>query len=368
MTPLCQAAFRGNVEMARVCLKFGAEVNTKRHEQGYTPLMFAALSGKPDLCRLLMDYGAESSYTNNIGKTACELAAFVGQHECVSVINNHISLEQINKLLNPKDSEEKFPEELSKFIHKTVSAHVVHPIAIIFTLLDYEDALKYRKKILYVVDRIFESQLRCKESNEVLSLKVWIILQILRETYKFIDERKDQENPLKSATFYAKSLLFMSPGDEVRPKLDTLLRSAIVSFPYHHSLLFETLVKALSKSKFGQRPAGYDYIVQGLFGQRLHAVSHFCFTCGSFSAKKRCGGCKVPYCSEKCQKFDWPIHKRCCQAISDWNKKDEEEEIDLDQIKASIEEVDEIKASVEEVDEIKASVEEVDEDGETKNE
>ncbi|CAJ0934431.1 unnamed protein product, partial [Mesorhabditis belari] len=277
MTPLCQAAFRGNVEMARVCLKFGAEVNTKRHEQGYTPLMFAALSGKPDLCRLLMDYGAESSYTNNIGKTACELAAFVGQHECVSIINNHISLEQINKLLNPKDSEEKFPEELSKFIHKTVSAHVVHPIAIIFTLLDYEDALKYRKKILYVVDRIFESQLRCKESNEVLSLK-------------------------------------------------------------------------------------------GLFGQRLHAVSHFCFTCGSFSAKKRCGGCKVPYCSEKCQKFDWPIHKRCCQAISDWNKKDEEEEIDLDQIKASIEEVDEIKASIEEVDEIKASVEEVDEDGETKNE
>lgn len=66
-------------------------MNDKEHEHGYTPLMFAALAGKildlrentvtgrKDICKLLMDYGAKSYTTNNIGKTASELAAFVGK-------------------------------------------------------------------------------------------------------------------------------------------------------------------------------------------------------------------------------------------------------------------------------------------------
>jgi ankyrin repeat protein len=40
--------------------------------------MFAAIAGKPLICQLLLDAGARPHAENNIGKTAAELAAFVG--------------------------------------------------------------------------------------------------------------------------------------------------------------------------------------------------------------------------------------------------------------------------------------------------
>ncbi|VDO81235.1 unnamed protein product [Heligmosomoides polygyrus] len=114
--------------MVKLCLDKGADVNDKEHSQGYTPLMFAALSGKSDICKLLMDHGARSYSTNSIGKTASELAAFVGQHECVSIINNHVSIDEIERLLSPQVESgpvETYPEHLSKFIHKICSWHQV---------------------------------------------------------------------------------------------------------------------------------------------------------------------------------------------------------------------------------------------------
>jgi len=46
MTPLQHAAFRGKPDIAEFLLRFGANVNSNMHENGYTTLMFAALSGR----------------------------------------------------------------------------------------------------------------------------------------------------------------------------------------------------------------------------------------------------------------------------------------------------------------------------------
>ena len=43
MTALLQACYRGNVEIARILVDSGANVNWAKHKQGYTALMFAAL-------------------------------------------------------------------------------------------------------------------------------------------------------------------------------------------------------------------------------------------------------------------------------------------------------------------------------------
>ncbi|KAK5978752.1 PX domain-containing protein, partial [Trichostrongylus colubriformis] len=256
-------------------------------------------SGRPDICKYLMDHGARSYSTNSIGKTASELAAFVGQHECVSIINNHVGIDEIEKYLSPQVASgpvETYPEHLSRFIHKICSWHQVHPVAITMELSGYEDAMTYQKKILYVVDRVFERQLRCKEGNEVMSLKVWIILFVLREIYKFISELVSSgKNVHDACLVYAKYLLKWEPGERVRKNQETLLRNAIAAFPYHHSLLYETMVKAMTKTPFGERPTAFEYIVQGLFGQRLLMVSKFCGTCGAFTAKKRCPKCKVMF-------------------------------------------------------------------------
>lgn len=45
MTPLMHAAYKGKVDMCRLLLRHGADVNCNEHEQGYTALMFAGLSG-----------------------------------------------------------------------------------------------------------------------------------------------------------------------------------------------------------------------------------------------------------------------------------------------------------------------------------
>ncbi|EPB75871.1 hypothetical protein ANCCEY_05031 [Ancylostoma ceylanicum] len=154
--------------------------------------------------------------------------------------------------------------------------------------------MKYQKKILYVVDRVFEKQLRCKESNEVMSLKVWVILFVLRDIYKYISELVATGRTAHDACLiYAKHLLAWEPGEQVRKNVEVLLRSAMKAFPYHHSLLYETLVKAMAKTPLGQRPTAFEYIVQGLFGQRLLMASKFCATCGSCAAKKRCPKCKA---------------------------------------------------------------------------
>ncbi|VDM77365.1 unnamed protein product [Strongylus vulgaris] len=223
-----------------------------------------------------MDHGAHSYSTNSIGKTASELAAFVGkvlrnslplvpikllylgQHECVSIINNHVTIDEIERLLCPKvgsETTEVYPEHLIVFIHKLCSWHqvsfvcisrypIIHPVAIAMELSDYADSVKYQKKILYVVDRVFERQLRCKEGNEVMSIKLWIILFILRDIYKYITELiANGRTAHDSCIIYAKHLLTWEPGEQVRKNLELLLRNALKAFPYHHSLLYETLVK-----------------------------------------------------------------------------------------------------------------------------
>ncbi|PAV58028.1 hypothetical protein WR25_18798 [Diploscapter pachys] len=280
--------------------------------------MFAALAGKPELCKLLMDHGARSYSTNSIGKTASELAAFVGQHECVSIINNHISIDEVESYLHPKgdNSEEKFPQELADFIHAMCSSNVIHPVALIMKLSSYPDALKYKKK--------------------VMSLKLWIILFNLRDTVKFI-ESKSNKSPKEAALLYAKYLLQWEEDQAVRPNIDNLLRSAVASFPYQHTLLFETLAKVMSRSKPGERPGAYENIVQGIFGQRLLALSQFCSTCGAVGAKKRCPVCKLSYCSQECQKLDWPVHKKMCSWLATQNLSvSPRDTISLDEIQAQL--------------------------------
>jgi ankyrin repeat protein len=116
MTPLSHACFKSNVSMVRLLIARSADVNTLEHSEGYTPLMFAALAGEcahtrastythtgsTDICKILLEAGAKTYRTNRINKTASEMAAFTGQHACVALINNYLSLDNIEAILSPK--------------------------------------------------------------------------------------------------------------------------------------------------------------------------------------------------------------------------------------------------------------------------
>ena len=79
MTPLQHAAYKGNADLCELLLEHGADVNTNGHNHGYSTLTFAALSSKVDVVNLLLNAGANTSSTNSLGRTAAQMAAFVGQ-------------------------------------------------------------------------------------------------------------------------------------------------------------------------------------------------------------------------------------------------------------------------------------------------
>lgn len=86
---------------------------------------------------------------------------------------------------------------------------------------------------------------------KVLSVKLWIILFILRQANTFVSNNIDSGKTIsRLLLIYAKHVLAMKPNDMVRPRIETILRNAIKSYPYYNLLLVQMLAKALSRAKF----------------------------------------------------------------------------------------------------------------------
>lgn len=111
MSPLMHAAYKGKLDMCELLLRHGADVNCHQHEHGYTALMFAALSGNKDITWAMLEAGAETDVVNSVGRTAAQMAAFVGQHDCVTIINNFFPRERLDYYTKPQglDKEPKLP-------------------------------------------------------------------------------------------------------------------------------------------------------------------------------------------------------------------------------------------------------------------
>jgi hypothetical protein len=76
-TPLHYAAANGYVEITRLLLQNGAEVNAKNN-YGHTPLHWAAIHGQVDILHLLVENGANLEAQNNYGGRALHYAARYG--------------------------------------------------------------------------------------------------------------------------------------------------------------------------------------------------------------------------------------------------------------------------------------------------
>ncbi|XP_020895534.2 ankyrin repeat and MYND domain-containing protein 2, partial [Exaiptasia diaphana] len=107
MSPLMHAAYKGNVEITEILLAHGADVNSNQHEHRYSALMFSCVAGASEVTRLLLEAGANVNAENNLGKTAAQLGAFVGQHECVSILNNFISKDDLLYYTKPQGFEKE---------------------------------------------------------------------------------------------------------------------------------------------------------------------------------------------------------------------------------------------------------------------
>jgi hypothetical protein len=86
-TPLMRASARGDVEVARVLLDAGADVNAQRAD-GFTPLILAVFFGHETVVRLLVERGADASARTSLGTTAARWAASRGFNEMAALLQS----------------------------------------------------------------------------------------------------------------------------------------------------------------------------------------------------------------------------------------------------------------------------------------
>lgn len=113
--------------------------------------------GNTDITSMMLDAGAETDLVNSVGRTAAQMAAFVGetgehswlthdlkgvisylyflftgQHDCVTVINNFFSRARLECYTRPQglESEPKLPPRLAGPLHKIIMTTNLNPVKV----------------------------------------------------------------------------------------------------------------------------------------------------------------------------------------------------------------------------------------------
>ncbi|KAL0272468.1 UNVERIFIED_CONTAM: hypothetical protein PYX00_005426 [Menopon gallinae] len=334
LTPLQHAAYKGNKEIVQLLLDQGAQVNSSKHGYGYTALHLAALSGNTDVCQLLLENGAKVHATNSVGRTPSQMAAFVGNHACVAVINNFVPKSDIEyyTVINGLETEPKLPPFLAEPLHKFVMQVSLNPVRIAMNLQKllslYDNIDKVRKVLELMSEREMK---RGFKTNEIMAFKFHYLSCILADISKC--KKKQLENnddgdskKIDPVEFFIKKMLKINK-DSTPEHQEMFLKQCIMEFPNRECTILRQMVATLSRS---DSPSALSVITSAINGQRgfIDSDNLICATCGEEKASKKCSKCKsVQYCDRDCQRHHWFVHKKFCDILSrSTNKNDTSDE------------------------------------------
>lgn len=322
MTPLMHASWKGQQDVAKYLLKQGADANGGNHEHNYTSLHFAGLAGKSHICSLLLEAGAKTHHTNSVKRTAAGMAAFVGNHDCVAIINNFVPKEDILYFTRkqPFEEEPKLSPELAKPLHDLVMMMNTHPVRVALKFRENPVLLtkvtQIRKVLELMSDREFKNRY---DVNEVMSLKFHVLQFIVEDIEKQQEKDKLQDPPAKTPFIdrWIKWQLVGREEDGYPVYQENFLRQGVKVFPFPESQLFKMLVTNFSHcTNYGEGQTASEYINGAFNGQRGFKDFENCDTCGQEGAKKKCSTCKsADYCDQACQKYHWFVHKKHCAKL-----------------------------------------------------
>jgi ankyrin repeat protein len=83
-TPLCVAIYKGEIDLVKKLIEYGANVNEKSN--GLTPLMMAARYNRVEIIKLLLAHGAHLKEKNENGITALKYAELSNAKEAVAFL------------------------------------------------------------------------------------------------------------------------------------------------------------------------------------------------------------------------------------------------------------------------------------------
>ena len=344
MTALQYASYRGLPKLVDTLIKHGANVNANTHDQGYSALMFAAISNHLNVVQLLLDNNANIDATNNIGRTATQMAAFVNSTNAVDIINNYISKEDLvyfTKINSISETEPKLPECCVNDLHSLLIGTNFSPVYVVKRISELSEHLmpnidKIIKTLEAFIRKSFNKtndDLKCP--NDILSFKLHYYKFILEYVKLQISSLKEKakadetdSNLFKSAIdFIIKQFLSEELAEETKIKCrvfeEKFVRESIRQFPYKESGLLRQMVQILFKVKIGTDPRATYVFESSINGQKFGNSEeadtgkvHKCEACSNKNAKL-CSKCKTKaYCDRFCQQAHWFIHKKECSQLA----------------------------------------------------
>ncbi|XP_055625498.1 ankyrin repeat and MYND domain-containing protein 2 [Toxorhynchites rutilus septentrionalis] len=324
MTPLQHAAYKGNKDAVQMLLDQGADVNSGKHEYNYTALHFGALSKSVDVCLKLLMAGANINAVNSVGRTAAQMAAFVGNHQVVATINNFVPLKEIEHFTRAQGSQKEplLPVVHLEGFHKFVMQINIHPVRIALNLQKYGLFIDDLKRIKKVLDEMMEKEMkRRNEINEVMAFKYHYLGYFVNEIAKCRDyflARKDRADggsgkDLKSdfVELFAKRVLKQGK-DGALEYVEATIRECVREFPFRECTVFRQVVSQLASKE--NVASALEIIKAAINGQHgFQDTISFCSSCGEEKPDKKCSKCKeVQYCDRECQRLHWFMHKKVC--------------------------------------------------------
>ncbi|KAI0208993.1 Ankyrin repeat and MYND domain-containing protein 2 [Lamellibrachia satsuma] len=315
MTPLQQAAFKANVDICHLLLAHGADVNSSEHNQGYTALMFAALSGNTEVTQLMLEAGAKVGRENCVGRTASQMAAFVGQYQCVSLINNFFAKDDLAYYtkIQGLEMEPKLPPELLGPMYGLVIQNNLNPVGLSLYVQSHMELLDNVHKVAKVLDLLCERMMKQKATNQVLAIKFHYLASLVRQCHKSQQQHQDNLHT------WLRSMLKGKTEDGFPENQEKFIRSTLRDFPYFECELLQQMVRTLSKVSIGDDPPALHLMSSTLNGQKFASEDHIeCSTCGRMNKNpKKCASCKmVTYCDKDCQQLHWFTHKKLCKKLA----------------------------------------------------
>lgn len=272
------------------------------------------------MCLALLLAGAKSHITNTVGRTAAQMAAFVGYHNCVPLINNFVPKAEIECFTvtnNPL-----LPAFLIDNFHKFIMQVNIHPVKIVLNVYNYGGLSEHLAEVKKVLETMCEKEMKKgAETNEVLSFKFHYLSYIVGEVHKIRQRQanskkddNDEEKKLDVSELLIRKLL--KPGkDGHLDFMDNFLKECIREFPYRESTLFRQMVASLSGS---ETPSALSVVGAAINGQRSFSFDNVsvCNTCAEEKPAKKCSKCKVvQYCDRNCQRLHWHWHKKACKGL-----------------------------------------------------